>query len=109
MVYIRTYRDYINDTGRDVAVQAGPNGPENVHCIHSLRTQYWVLTIHFQNHDLAFAISRDLGRTWQNNWEQHISNLAEDAPILPTAAGITVFSIPKYGWVHRFLGEEAWY
>ena len=26
----RTYRDFINDTGQDVAVQAGPNGPENV-------------------------------------------------------------------------------
>lgn len=26
----RTYRDFINDTGKDVAVQAGPNGPENV-------------------------------------------------------------------------------
>lgn len=26
----RTYRDYVNDTGQDVAVQAGPNGPENV-------------------------------------------------------------------------------
>jgi hypothetical protein len=25
-----TYRDFINDTGKDVAVQAGPNGPENV-------------------------------------------------------------------------------
>ena len=25
-----TYRDYVNDTGQDVAVQAGPNGPENV-------------------------------------------------------------------------------
>lgn len=45
----RTYRDFINDTGKDVAVQAGPNGPENVsrdptskhshlaksHCSHS--------------------------------------------------------------------------
>ena len=27
---IRTYRDYVNDVGQDVAVQAGPNGPENV-------------------------------------------------------------------------------
>lgn len=26
----RTYRDYVNDTGQDVAVEAGPNGPENV-------------------------------------------------------------------------------
>lgn len=28
--FCRTYRDYVNDTGQDVAVQAGPNGPENV-------------------------------------------------------------------------------
>lgn len=27
---IRTYRDFVNDTGQSVAVQAGPNGPENV-------------------------------------------------------------------------------
>lgn len=27
----RTYRDYVNDTGQDVAVEAGPNGPENVY------------------------------------------------------------------------------
>lgn len=27
---LRTYRDYVNDTGQDVAIEAGPNGPENV-------------------------------------------------------------------------------
>lgn len=26
----RTYRDFVNDTGQDVVVEAGPNGPENV-------------------------------------------------------------------------------
>lgn len=30
MTLARTYRDYVNDTGQDVAVEAGPNGPENV-------------------------------------------------------------------------------
>ena len=26
----RTYRDYVNTMGQNVAVEAGPNGPENV-------------------------------------------------------------------------------
>ncbi|KAL5514016.1 hypothetical protein ACEPAG_2777 [Sanghuangporus baumii] len=80
-----TYRDYVNDTGQDVAVQAGPNGPEN-------------------NHDMDYAISYDLGRTWRNNWNQTIANLSEQSPIDPTAAGITIFSIPKYGGI---LNQEA--
>ena len=29
-LFARTYRDFVNDTGQDVAVEAGPNGPENV-------------------------------------------------------------------------------
>ncbi|KAL5480449.1 hypothetical protein ACEPAI_1719 [Sanghuangporus weigelae] len=80
-----TYRDYVNDTGQDVAVQAGPNGPEN-------------------NHDMDYAISYDLGRTWRNNWNQTIANMSEQSPIDPTAAGITIFSIPKYGGI---LNQEA--
>ena len=35
---IRTYRDYVNDTGQDVAVEAGPNGPENVNHYFSVVT-----------------------------------------------------------------------
>ncbi|EIM80651.1 uncharacterized protein STEHIDRAFT_115529 [Stereum hirsutum FP-91666 SS1] len=86
-----TYRDYVNDTGQDVAVQAGPNGPEN-------------------NHDLMYAQSPDLGRTWFNTWGQPVANLSADlsldnqTPILPTSAGVTVFSIPKYGGI---LNQEA--
>ncbi|THH14195.1 hypothetical protein EW146_g6107 [Bondarzewia mesenterica] len=80
-----TYRDYVNDTGKDVAVQAGPNGPEN-------------------NHDMDFASSPDLGRTWINTWGQTISNMTEEKPILPSSAGITVFSIPKYGGI---LNQES--
>ncbi|KLO11961.1 hypothetical protein SCHPADRAFT_941609 [Schizopora paradoxa] len=89
-----TYRDYINDTGQDVAVEAGPNGPEN-------------------NHDLAYASSADLGNTWINSWGQIVSVLAEGAnksmgalegPIDPDSPGITVFSIPKYGGI---LNQEA--
>jgi hypothetical protein len=66
-----TYRDYINDTGKNVAVQAGPNGPEN-------------------NHDLNYAYSADLGKTWQNNWGQKIAHLDAEESILPSSAGIVV-------------------
>ncbi|KAJ8095139.1 hypothetical protein AAF712_006877 [Marasmius tenuissimus] len=103
-----TYRDFINDTGKDVAVQAGPNGPEN-------------------NHDLNYAYSSDAGFTWYNNWGQQIADLrqsvnesstvlvknarsiefddeAVDATIYPTSPGIVVFGIPKYGGI---LNQEA--
>ncbi|KAA1470785.1 hypothetical protein DENSPDRAFT_858561 [Dentipellis sp. KUC8613] len=80
-----TYRDYVNDTGQDVAVQAGPNGPEN-------------------NHDMDFAYSPDLGQTWLNNWGQEIANMKGQSPILPVSAGITMFGIPKYGGI---LNQEA--
>lgn len=73
-----TYRDYVNDTGKNVAVQAGPNGPEN-------------------NHNLVYAYSADRGRTWKNNWGQAVARDGES--IVPSAAGVTVFSIPKYGYV----------
>ncbi|OBZ73459.1 hypothetical protein A0H81_06920 [Grifola frondosa] len=63
-----TYRDYVNDTGQDVAVEAGPNGPEN-------------------NHDMDFAFSPDLGTTWLNNWNQKIANCADEQPIVPVSAG----------------------
>ncbi|KAM5540076.1 hypothetical protein V8D89_006216 [Ganoderma adspersum] len=80
-----TYRDYVNDTGQDVAVQAGPNGPEN-------------------NHDLNFAFSTNLGETWQNNWNQSIANMTAQQPIVPVSAGIVIFGIPKYGGI---LNQEA--
>jgi len=80
-----TYRDFINDTGQDVAVQAGPNGPEN-------------------NHDMNFAYSADLGTTWKNNWGQTIANMTTQQPILPNSAGITIFGIPKFGGI---LNQEA--
>ncbi|KAI5121544.1 hypothetical protein M0805_002603 [Coniferiporia weirii] len=80
-----TYRDYVNDTGQDVAVEAGPNGPEN-------------------NHDMDYALSYDLGKTWHNNWNQTIGNTTAQWPIVPAAAGITVFGIPKYGGI---LNQEA--
>ncbi|KAI0795808.1 hypothetical protein C8Q75DRAFT_791033 [Abortiporus biennis] len=90
-----TYRDYINDTGQDVAVEAGPNGPEN-------------------NHDMDYAWSPNLGQTWLNTWGQQIALLsntsdensgdAADDSILPTSPGITVFSIPKYGGI---LNQES--
>ncbi|KIP05056.1 hypothetical protein PHLGIDRAFT_129115 [Phlebiopsis gigantea 11061_1 CR5-6] len=80
-----TYRDYVNDTGKDVAVEAGPNGPEN-------------------NHDMDYAFSPDLGVTWLNTWGQQIADTRAEEPILPVSAGITVFSIPKYGGI---LNQEA--
>ncbi|KIJ31449.1 hypothetical protein M422DRAFT_185901 [Sphaerobolus stellatus SS14] len=80
-----TYRDFINDTGQDVAVEAGPNGPEN-------------------NHDMDFGYSMDLGITWQNNWGQTIANMTSSEPIFPNSAGITIFGIPKYGGI---LNQEA--
>ncbi|KAL0579726.1 hypothetical protein V5O48_002290 [Marasmius crinis-equi] len=101
-----TYRDFINDTGKDVAVQAGPNGPEN-------------------NHDLNYAYSTDAGYTWWNTWGQLVADLRSrgnetsapmgfldfeaqdevtDASILPTSPGIVVFGIPKFGGI---LNQEA--
>ncbi|KAF9495547.1 hypothetical protein BDN71DRAFT_1506683 [Pleurotus eryngii] len=101
-----TYRDFINDTGKDVAVQAGPNGPEN-------------------NHDLNYAYSSDGGYTWKNTWGQavanvhaptipstaeassevrRIGNLPPGTPIAPTSPGIVVFGIPKFGGI---LNQEA--
>ncbi|CAL1702651.1 unnamed protein product [Somion occarium] len=80
-----TYRDFVNDTGQDVAVQAGLNGPEN-------------------NHDLDYAFSSDLGSTWHNNWGQRIANLSAEQPILPVSAGITIFGIPKFGGI---LNQET--
>jgi hypothetical protein len=83
-----TYRDYINDTGKDVAVQAGPNGPEN-------------------NHDLDYAFSSDLGSTWENNWGQKIADLSVEQPIMPVSPGITIFSIPKYGGILNQEGQTV--
>ncbi|KAJ4477381.1 hypothetical protein J3R30DRAFT_3657811 [Lentinula aciculospora] len=79
-----TYRDYVNTTGQDVAVEAGPNGPEN-------------------NHDMNFAFSADLF-TWRNNWGQIIGELKAGLPVVPASAGITMFGIPKYGGI---LNQEA--
>ncbi|KAH9933964.1 uncharacterized protein BXZ73DRAFT_46129 [Epithele typhae] len=81
-----TYRDYVNDVGQDVAVQAGPNGPEN-------------------NHDLNFAYSEDLGETWLNNWKQTIANMSVQEPIKPVSAGIVMFGIPKYGGILNQEGQ----
>ena len=36
----RTYRDYVNDTGQNVAVEAGPNGPENVSLLIFINNQF---------------------------------------------------------------------
>lgn len=46
---------------------------------------------------MDFAYSDDLGTTWYNNWNQAIANLSSQEPVLPVSAGITIFSIPKYG------------
>ena len=45
----------------------------------------------------------DFGRNWFNTWNQPIANVSSGAPILPNSPGITVFSIPKYGFVHVSL------
>lgn len=50
---------------------------------------------------MDFATSPDLGRTWLNTWGQTIANTTAERPILPGSAGITVFSIPKYGCVRE--------
>lgn len=52
-----------------------------------------------KNHDMHFAYSPDLGISWLNNGQQQISNTTAQQPIVPVSAGITIFSIPKYGWV----------
>lgn len=48
---------------------------------------------------MDYAFSPDLGVTWLNNWNQVIGNLADSSPILPASPGITIFSIPKFGFV----------
>ncbi|KZT20695.1 hypothetical protein NEOLEDRAFT_1140404 [Neolentinus lepideus HHB14362 ss-1] len=88
-----TYRDYVNDTGQDFAVEAGPNGPEN-------------------NHDVNYAYSPPGSKltTWKNNWGQVVGNLSASdiplnaEPIVPASAGIVMFGIPKYGGI---LNQEA--
>lgn len=87
----------MNDTGQDVAVEAGPNGPENVRVVSFLSLESDQCQFSSQNHDMDYAFSRDLGATWLNNWNQEIANMAAQEPIVPVSAGITIFSIPKYG------------
>jgi len=53
---------------------------------------------------MDFAFSSDLGETWTNNWNQQIANISAEQPVLPVSAGITIFSIPKYGGI---LNQEA--
>ena len=48
---------------------------------------------------MDYAISSDIGQTWRNNWQQTISNMSSGEPIVPNSAGITIFSVPKYGYV----------
>ena len=87
--------------GGGTAVQAGPNGPENVSCLlHSIPTL--ADTVRSQNHDLNFAYSTTLGETWLNNWNQTIANMSAQQPIRPSSAGIVMFGIPKYGSVYTF-------
>ncbi|PSR74487.1 hypothetical protein PHLCEN_2v9784 [Hermanssonia centrifuga] len=59
---------------------------------------------YLENHDMDYAYSHNLGETWMNNWNQQIANSSAEEPILPVSAGITVFSIPKYGGI---LNQEA--
>ena len=59
-------------------------------------------TFYKQNHDMDYAVSYDLGTTWHNTWNQTIANLSEQVPIYPNTAGITIFSIPKYGYVRVY-------
>ena len=90
----------MNDTGQDVAVEAGPNGPENVRALPARSSySYWELVLIpiMQNHDLNFAFSPDLGETWENNWNQTVANMTAEEPIVPVSAGIVIFGIPKYG------------
>ncbi|KAJ3778118.1 hypothetical protein FB446DRAFT_679990 [Lentinula raphanica] len=94
-----TYRDYVNTTGQDVAVEAGPNGPEN-----ACPSRPLLKNSAYLNHDMNYAYSSDLGFTWRNNWGQAIGNLKADTPIVPASAGITMFGIPKYGGI---LNQEA--
>lgn len=57
-----------------------------------------------QNHDMDYAFSPNLGEVWQNNWKQPIANTSAQEPIVPVSAGITIFSIPKYGYVKCAIG-----
>ena len=54
---------------------------------------------------MDYAFSKDLGVTWINNWGQQIANTGKQQAIVPVSAGITIFGIPKYGYVYRSLRE----
>lgn len=56
--------------------QAGPNGAEN-------------------NHDLCYAYSEDMGRTWRNGAGGVVADLGKGETIANDAPGIVAFEIPK--------------
>lgn len=56
---------------------------------------------------MDYAFSRDLGVTWMNNWGQQIANTRKQEAIVPVSAGITIFSIPKYGYDYCYCRKTA--
>lgn len=68
-------------------------------CVYCFSPQIFGLKPDIQNHDMDYAFSPDLGVTWLNTWGQQIADTRAEEPIVPVSAGITVFSIPKYGLV----------
>ncbi|CAN6598826.1 hypothetical protein TRVA0_001S06370 [Trichomonascus vanleenenianus] len=80
-----TYRDFVEDgtdTSKEstVAVQAGPNGPEN-------------------NHDLYYAYSTDEGITWYNTFNKKL-----EVPIKP-GLETRVVEIPKFSGIMNQEGQ----
>ncbi|KAI5783238.1 hypothetical protein DFH27DRAFT_578750 [Peziza echinospora] len=55
------------------------------------------------NHDLAYAYSDDLGKTWRNGAGAQIA-VAGGQPITPSASGINAFTIPQNSGI---LNQEA--
>ena len=51
------------------------------------------------NHDLHYAFSDDLGRTWCNNAGQKIADMAGGDPIELADPGIVVRDIPVFSWL----------
>ncbi|MBN1342541.1 MAG: BNR repeat-containing protein, partial [Phycisphaerae bacterium] len=51
------------------------------------------------NHDLHYAYSDDMGRTWLNNAGEKIADLPAGDPIELGDAGIVVREVPVYSWM----------
>lgn len=58
------------------------------------------------NHDLMYAYSDDLGKTWKNSAGGALAT-AGSAPITPSSSGVTVFTIPQSSGILNQEGQTV--